>query len=345
VTSRRWAAPLLVLALAACQATPSPSGSHEPGQSAPASGGPGDSIGPEASTEVVVGAGDFFLPDPTVGLADLEKYRATLAYTFDGTADGQPRQWTSTTTLVYVKDPRVFVYSVDQPADFPDPGPTWAAEVNGAAYRLGADGSCTASVPSADDPPPAEPAARLSGLIGGEAAGQETVGGRAADVFTFDGGALGFSGDTRATGRVWIASGGGYVVKYEVTTDAGPAYFGEGVSGTLTTDYQIHDVNTAASYDLPADCPPGLIEAPMTTDAVVTESLPGLLRYTTNVSVAEAAALYRDTSVAFGWTSNRTAAIGEDFAALSFDHDLLLIDVLVTDAGSGTEVTIVANWK
>jgi hypothetical protein len=348
--SRPWwpASLLLGVTIIACQATPTPPGPAQPTDGAAASLGasaPVDTSEPTIATEVIVGAGDFDLPEPAVGLGDLKSYRAKLSHAFQGTADGQPSQWTITTTKVSSTDPLASLYSVEAPAELELLDPTWAAERDDAAYRRLANGACIASLPGASLALPREPAAELSGLIGGEAAGEETVNGIASDVFTIDGGALGLSGDTHATGRVWIARAGGYVVRYEVTTDGGAAYFGEGISGTLTTRYELTDVNATVSIDLPADCPPGLIDAPMPTDARVIESLPGFLRFTTAMSVDKAAALYRDTSLAFAWRANRTAAISKTFAALSFDRAGVVIDVLVTKGQSGTEVEIVAHRK
>ncbi len=47
------------------------------------------------------------------------------------------------------------------------------------------------------------------------------------------GGAFGQFCLAQSTGEMWVASDGGYIVKYLVTTKGDANYFGEGIDGTL----------------------------------------------------------------------------------------------------------------
>ena len=54
-----------------------------------------------------------------------------------------------------------------------------------------------------------EPAGFLTGVIGADEAGSETVNGAAAQHYTFDERVLGQSGVAKSTGEMWVASDGG----------------------------------------------------------------------------------------------------------------------------------------
>jgi hypothetical protein len=190
---------------------------------------------------------------------------------------------------------------------------------------------------------PREPAAHLSAVIGGSAAGRETVNGVEADVIAFDQAAVGLPATAPTSGRIWLAATGGFVVRFESTTTGDARYFGEGTSGTLTTRYELTDVGASVPIELPPGCPAGLIDAPTPADSTIVESLPGLLRLTTGGSVDATARLYRDTALAFGWRATDEAKIGIEFAALSFETTGLAIDVLITKGDGLTGVVITAR--
>ena len=64
---------------------------------------------------------------------------------------------------------------------------------------------------------------------------------------------------------MWVAANGGYVVKYVLTTSHDPDYFGEGVEGELSWDYELTNVNQPVTMELPADCPAGMLAGRSTT--------------------------------------------------------------------------------
>ena len=56
---------------------------------------------------------------------------------------------------------------------------------------------------------------------------------------------------------------GGYLVKYLLTAQGKEDYFGKGIEGTLTLDYELTDVGKPAQLQvLPADCPAGMVNVP-----------------------------------------------------------------------------------
>ena len=93
---------------------------------------------------------------------------------------------------------------------------------------------------------------------------------------------------------MWVATKGGYLVRYKVTTQENADYFDEGIEGSLTWDYEITDVNQPVAIQVPADCPAGLVNAPLLPDAAnTTLSLPCLLLYDSATSLHDGTAFYQ----------------------------------------------------
>jgi len=251
--------------------------------------------------EVVFGPGSLRLVDPTVGLANLSSYKATLTLSFNGTLAGQPSQWSH--NYVMLADQINATHQVTIEAAGGVPAPVFMLEMNGVSYELDGEKNCSASTTPADSSLSStwEPAGFLSGLIGAEAAGSETINGVAADHYTFDERALGQTGFTKSTGQVWVASETGVVVRYLLTTNAGSDYFGEGIEGAQTWEYNLTDVNLPVTIDLPAGCPGGLVYAPLMPAAQSVRYLPGVTIYSIAGSIQDVFAFYQQQLPVLGW--------------------------------------------
>jgi hypothetical protein len=147
-----------------------------------------------------------------------------------------------------------------------------------------------------------EPAASLTGVLGAEEAGRETLNGAETTRYTFDERALAESSLNKSRGELWLATKGGYLVRYRLTTTGDSTYFRDATRGTLTWDYELKEINRPLSIDLPAACAPGLVDAPMLPGASDVQSQPGVLQYHTTTSLADAVAFYKKQFVALGWT-------------------------------------------
>jgi hypothetical protein len=185
-----------------------------------------------------------------------------------------------------------------------DAGPsTLVGEYAGIAYEKRGDDMCFADAldPGHSLAGELEPAAQLPSLFGAEEAGTETVNGAEAAHYTFDERALGEAGLHRTVGELWLASEGGYVLRFSMTTTGDVGYFDENTGGALMYDYELTEINTPVIIEVPADCPPGLVDAPMLADATNVEKLPGLLQYQTAASVEDAGAFYEQELATLGW--------------------------------------------
>jgi hypothetical protein len=253
---------------------------------------------------VVLGPGTFNLIETAAGLADLASYTATLTLSFDGTQDGQPQKWSRKYMMLTTHKPAARQLTIEQTGDVSQPTQGFMAELDGVTYARLGDNPCSANVIVPEDSlaKASEPAGFLTSVFGADPAGSETVNSAAAGHYTFDERALlGMAGIAKSTGEMWVATEGGYIVKYLLTTKGGADYFGDGSEGTQTWDYELTGANQPVSIEIPNDCPAGLVDAPLLPDASNVESMPGMLTYETSTSLADAAAFYAKQIPALGW--------------------------------------------
>lgn len=308
--------------------------------SACSSGAGGPPLEPEA--DLVYGPGDFIFPETNAGLADLSSYKATLTLTFDGTRGGQAEHRTETYVMVSTKEPAARHLLIVTAGAVPELEPVFLAEEDGAAYEQRGENACSAT---AIDPENSlidglAPAGLLTPVIGAEEAGSETVNDVPSTHYTFDERAFGLIGLASSTGEMWVASEGGYIVRYVVTTEGEAAYFGEGIEGTLTWDYELTDVNQPVSFALPADCPAGMVNAPLLPDATNILNMPSILTYDTASNITDAAAFYREQIPNLGWTLIGEPGVTETSALMEFTQGNQTMTVIITTDAVVTTVNI-----
>jgi hypothetical protein len=332
--SRRWRIVLLILipllVSFACLPGGSPAGTPTPQVLT-------------VQADVVFGPGPFNFPDTKAGLSDLSSYKATLILSFDGTRDGKAEQWSKTYVMLNTKEPAARQLTIEKTGDLTNLDPVFMAEVDGAAYERRGKNACNASVIEQGNSPiqRLDPTGSLTGIIGADNAGSQTVNGLAADHYTFDERVFGQLGLAQSTGEMWVASNGGYIVKYLVTTKGNADYFGEGIEGTLTWDYELTDVNKPVTIKLPADCPAGIVNAPQLPAASNVLNMPSVLTYDTASSLADAAAFYQKQIPGLGWKLLGNPTITDTTALLSFTQGNQNMTVIITTDAGSTKVHIV----
>jgi hypothetical protein len=356
-SSNRWTLVLLILILLiflpAC--LPQPGSTPLPSPTSPAETRVSGST-PTASsppTAVTVNAGDktfdaaiefgsgpFNLAEMAAGLTNLSSYKAVLTLSFDGTNAGQPNKWSKTYGMISQKNPAARQLTIVKTGALADLTPVYMAEMNGAAYEVRGETGCVANVKEEGRALAArmEPAGFLTAVHGADEAGSETVNAVAAKHYTFDDRALGQMKRAKSRGELWVAVSGGYIVRYRVTTTADAVYFGEGIAGVLTWDYELSDVNQPVTIQLPEDCPDGMVDAPLLPGAANIENLPGSLSYNTSSKPAEAAAFYQKQIPSTGWILDDNQASTDDTTLfLSFTRkDRQMMVTITTDAGVTT---------
>lgn len=315
------------------------SASASTGSIAP-TGSPSSSVGPSF---VASGPGVFILPDPGVGLDALSSYRATLTTSFDGVDADGPSLWTRTRVMTYAAESGETSLATEVSGDLPPADPSFEAETGGVAYAVRAGTGCVGKTidPADNLRARAEPALILSGLVGAETAGLEAVAGGEASVYTFDERALGLSGGvTSATGEVWVATEGGYVARYTMRLEAGADFLGESTIGTMSVEYELTSVGAPITIDLPTDCPPGLIDAPVMPNAVDVVDLPGMLAFTTAASLEDVVAFYEAAGRERGWDLPFAPTIATDTALLEYVDNGRRTTLIATRRSETTTVQI-----
>ncbi len=341
----KWAWVLLlstVLVTAACESStpPATAATGAPAQS----GAPAQTGSPSAQPSIVgldveTGPGTYFLSDPTVGLDGLASYTATLTVSFDGTADGQARAWSSVSRLQHTSQPPASVLAIEASGDAETPEPAVVAEAAGAAYQLSADGTCVSQPAEQQSSilPFREPIAQLPGLLGAEEAGSEPWNRIAANHYTFDGRAILEAGAGTTTGEIWVAADGGHVLRFVRSTTADATYFGEGIAGTMTWEYLLSDINALTSIALPAGCQ---LDVPIMAGATDVIVLPRFVRFSTQSSVADIAAFYSDQLAAAGWATGADPFVGDDRAAIPFEKGSQVMYLLINPGENGQRVDL-----
>ena len=295
-----------------------------------------------AEVDVEFGPGAFNFPDTSAGLADLSSYKATLIISFNGTRDGQTQQWSKTYIMLTTKEPPMRQLTIEKTGDLSNLDSVFMAEADGTDYERSGENACTATVIEEGNSlgDRLEPAGFLTFVIGAEEAGTETVNDVASDKYTFDERASGQLNAAQSTGEMLVASEGGYIVKYLLTTQGNADYFGEGIEGTLTLDYQVSDVNVPITFDLLADCPAGRVDAPLLPDASNILNVAGVLSYDTSTNLTEAVAFYQEQIPSLGWTLIVEPAFSETDTLMKFTRENQTMTVVITTDAGVTTVTI-----
>ena len=185
-----------------------------------------------------------------------------------------------------------------------------------------------------------EPAGFLGFVIGAVEAGTEKMNDIASTHYTFDEHALAQENLTQSKGEMWVATDGGYVVKYLVSSTGKADYFGEGIAGTLTQDYELTDVGKAITIDVPEDCPPGLVDAPQLPDATNVDSSPGLLTYQSSTKMADASAFYQKGLSKVGWKASGKPIVADSDTLLDFAKGDETLTIILAIKEGKTDVTL-----
>ncbi len=337
---------LLAAVSSACGATPSSSTRNATPGSLPSASDQQDM--PQELTierDIDFGPGPFELPDTKVGLADLSGYTVTLTIAFDGTRDGTAEKWSKTYTMLATKDPQARQWMIEKSGNASNPESVLLAELGGLDYERRGEEACTATATQEDNTlvERLELASFLSAVIGAEETGTDTINDVAANHYTFDQRALGEDGLTESTGELWAATEGGYIIKYLLTRKGNADYFGEGIEGTLTLDYELANPNQPVTIELPDDCPFGFVDAPLLPDADNISKSPGALAYDTSSSVAEAAAFYLQNIPNLGWEAQEQPSVIDTIAVLTYKQGDKIMLITIKSGDTKTLVRIMVS--
>jgi len=102
-------------------------------------------------------------------------------------------------------------------------------------------------------------------------------------------------------------------------------------------------VNQPVTIQLPADCPPNIVDAPQLPDATNVQRLPGLLTFDTATSLADAAAFYKQQLPGLGWTLADGPNTTDAGVFLDFARGDQTLTVILAAGEGGTRVNVVVD--
>ncbi len=330
----------VVLLLAAC-------GSGKPTTTTPTTAPGATTVAPTtapgATTEAptaqptpltVGGPGAFNLPEPGAHLDVLSRYQAELRMQFTGEQDGQKTERSTLLTLSFA-GPGAQVTRLETSATGEPPVFLLAGEVAGTRFLQSAsDAPCSSLVDEQDSEAFTfgDPWLQLPAVYGAELVGVETINDFETEHYTFDQRAIRWAAGTTAQGDLWVAKGGGFLVRYRLTMQAPAGILAATASGEQTWEFNLSPLAESASL-LPEGCAPVLTDFPMLPDAATAVRLPGFLSYTTGSASAEAIAFYRQELLAAGWQE-------QDAFNASADRTILFFVRPIMDGDTVTSQTV-----
>ncbi len=241
---------------------------------------------------------EYFLPDPAVGLDQLNSYQLTLTIAFKGQLAGQPANWQDVHTRSFSRDSAAQFTTLTQRDENNKPIQLRYGSVDKAHYFQKGDEACQVNwgerTAGSDG---VNPAAMLPPVAAVQEVGQETINGIPAHHYSIGEELDGW----QSAGELWLAVSGGYVIKYDLSIQAGEQFFGAGNEGTQTFQYELSDINALHDVALPAGCPEVLTEIPAMPDAIDLVRLPGSMSFTTPSSLESVSAFYQDKLKPLGW--------------------------------------------
>ncbi len=287
-----------------------------------------------------IGGGDAggLVSDPATGTEKLTHYRAALTIATKGQTASGPIDRTENYSLTVWSAEKAVFETIDSFDEAGQAVQLTVGKVDQAGYLL--TGGATGCQAFWDDSNISVDAASLSAYLyplkSGTSAGKETVAGIATNVYQVNSASVGIK-DVQASGKVWVAADGGYLVKYHLELSI--------ASGTKTIDYELSEINSGAPVTYPGDCLPVLTDIPATSDAQDIERMPDSLRYTSASSPDTVQAFYEKYFTGQSWATDAEQALPDGEKDLLFSQASTGREatVILQSLNGGTAVNVLAN--
>jgi hypothetical protein len=254
------------------------------------------------------------LNDPQIGLDLLSDFQADLTITFSGKQNAQTVDTTETYTQSEWPALGAQFTAYETTDKNLQPPYFLSGDVGEAHYNQSEKtGACSVYWGAAAGGSTQFRLASFLGAVGAAHSEElETIEGVSARRYSFDGASLGLAGEDSASGQVWIAEKGGYVVKYSLQVTGKDTYFGEGLEGTQRIEYLLSKIGTRPKVVYPSGCEPVLTGIPAMEDATGVVRLPNLLTYSSKSSLDAINAFYSDFFKSDGWEEAAVFLFGDE---------------------------------
>ncbi|HSN75532.1 MAG TPA: hypothetical protein VL334_10690 [Anaerolineae bacterium] len=330
-------------------------------------------VPPAATPEPMVEDEELELSEEQLAaLEALDSYRLVVNFSSKGTdADGAPIDDSAEIITEYTRDPearRMLMTFVDnvEPSDEQDTMESF--QIGQDMYMFGGDDVGWMRI-STEESPFADP--DLSMITSGNIFSNleemrrvrpdEEIGGIDSRHFEFDEQVLSkvFGedvGDVTATGDVWIAKDGGFVTKYvlaiEVASGNGGIFDPSLASGVIEMSFELQDVNSDITIELPEEAAAGATLAgftgafPVPDGSRIQAASANFTIVESDAPVAEALAFYEEALAELGWTKDEAGSMTMgDMASYTFTKDGVQLSLLVSlDSDTGkTQIMVSAQ--
>lgn len=246
-------------------------------------------------TPVNVDRAGYFLPDPAAGLDILDSYSQTLVVKIEGASQESTANLTNSYKWQVNRGQSAYLANKESTGGNEPAFQVFSGDIGQTHYLQVNEGDCSVS-PSASTAgePQWSPEQSLLPIKSAESAGSEVINDIQSEKFTSNFTTELESRNYQNEVEVWIASQGGYVVKYLLRSL-------ETTTGKVTTmEYQLEDVNSLIPV-LPEGCLQVLTGFPVMADAVDIQWLPEVVAYASPSSPADIASFYATSLAGTGW--------------------------------------------
>ncbi len=355
---------LLVLGLAACggKATPTDTGARPTTQSTQATAAPATAKATAAPAKTTVPPTSAPTVEPTEeavsiadraeGLDQLTSYRARWQSEWSGTKDGKETSVSWDWREEYISDPQAlhFVFKSVSSAE-PDKGGVFEIwQVGGTTYMLTEEQgkqTCTAMTNEAEDNAferglfnPSS----LGSINSARYVGMDTVNGVRARHYKYDEKSANLVGFAKASGEMWVAVDGGYVVKDTLAWEGGAGFLAMGASddavGKGQWAWELSDINQRFTIEPPANCESAASDLPLLADAPEKSTFGDMIIYKTATRLADAVKFYQEKMPSAGWRAEGEPMITDAFAQLSFTKEGQTAQIMLSTDNDKTQIII-----
>ena len=288
---------------------------------------------------------DISISSVVGGLQELDSYRSHMRMVFEGSEGDEDEQWGLEMDMEYVREPfaqRIVIQGGN--VGIVEGGSMESVQIGDQQYAVFGDQCITSS----NDDGGAMDAElfELDDMMGGldnasRVMPDETVNGILCRHYEFDETAIAWTVLTEASGEVWIAVDGDYVVKYTMVAEGqDPA---SQQQGHVEWEYEVSDVNVPISIEPPAGCADAGSEFPIMPDATSMNTFGGMVSYQSASTFDDVVAFYQDQMAAEGWTNTGDGLISAGTAMLNFTRDGDSAAVTITGADGTVSVIIMSE--
>jgi hypothetical protein len=272
---------------------------------------------------------------------DLDGYQISYTRQVQGTLDGIPYESLTRIARRQQSQPRFEDWIVESQGPGADISYYRYILHQGAHYfQGGIDSACRAGQPGGML---VDPAALLPVVGGVQSDRTELVNGIQAAHYPIDGRAIGLApGMGSASGEMWLAESGHYVVKYVLEIHPADGSSAVGLQAYQSIHFELSLPDQPGSFELPPSCIPVLTGIPALPDASDVENRSAYLSYTTQASREAVIDFYNRELDGLGWQVGEPPE-QDPQASPSYFKDGSLLNLLLGPTEGGLRVTLLLS--